>query len=190
LSQKSAENSCTYKLFVYNNVKGRGAQKVVFSQSVFWVGTIMVEFHTIDGILRFALALEASSENLYHRLADAIADPAVQSIFTALAQAEARQRESIELELFKIGSTITPSDVPSEPTGEEWPELPLLARGMSVKDAFDLAMQRQRCSFQLFSELMAGAENPEAADVLFSLAEREMRHLIQLERDYKSVFPQ
>lgn len=82
----------------------------------------MVEFHTIDGILKFALALEASSESLYRRLADAIADPAVQSIFTALAQAETRQRESIELELFKIGSTIPPSDVPSGPAGEEWPD--------------------------------------------------------------------
>lgn len=59
-----------------------------------------------------------------------------------------------------------------------------------MKDAFDLAMQRQRCSFHLFSELMAGAENPEAAEVFFSLAEREMRHLIQLEKEYKSLFPQ
>ncbi len=149
----------------------------------------MVEFHTIDGILRFALALEESSENLYLRLADAVADPAAQSIFKALAQAEARQKKAIELELFKIGSTVAGAEEVRQTAFQDWPELSFLMQKLSVRDALNLAMKRQKASFQMFSQWMCKAENPELADVLFGLAEQEMRHLLQLEKEYKSLFP-
>lgn len=148
----------------------------------------MVHFHTVEDVLRFALALQESSRKFYLHLSDAVAEPAVQSIFTALAGAEERRRKAVELELFKIGATV--SEPPSVSPLDEWPELLFLTVPMSVKDAFELAIRRQRTIFRKFSEMMYRAENSETADVLFGLAEQEMRYLLQLEKDYKSLFPE
>lgn len=149
----------------------------------------MVEFHTPEEILRFALNREKESERIYRQLSDAVDDVAAQSIFLALAHAEEKQKKAIELELLKIGSIVSETNVSEQPRKEEWPDWRLLAKRMLLQDVFDLAIHRQRESFHLFTELMGKAENSEAADVLFHLAQEEMRHLLQLEKEYKSIFP-
>ncbi len=149
----------------------------------------MAEFHTPEEILRFALDREKESERIYRRLSDAVEDVAAQSIFLALAHAEERQKKVIELELLKIGSIVPETNVSEPPRKEEWPDWKLLARRMLLQDAFELAIYRQRESFYLFTEMMGKAENSETADILFHLAQEEMRHLLQLEKEYKSIFP-
>lgn len=150
----------------------------------------MIQFHTVEDVLRFALMLQESSRKFYLHLSEAVAEPAVQAVFTALAQAEERRKKVLELELFKIGATVSKADAAQRGPLEDWPEPVLLGEPMSVKDAFELAMQRQRESFHLFAEWMGKADKPEIADIFFQLSQEEMRHLLQLEKEYKSIFPE
>lgn len=149
----------------------------------------MPEFHAVEDILRFALARIAYSERIYRQLADSVENVAVQAIFTALAQAEQRQRRSVELELYKIGVPV-PELIVEETTKEDWPEWKFLSRRMQIQDAFDLAIQRQRESFRIFAEWMGKSANPKIADIFFHLCYEEMRRLLELEKDYKSIYPE
>ncbi|HOK65445.1 MAG TPA: ferritin family protein [Anaerohalosphaeraceae bacterium] len=150
----------------------------------------MIEFHTVEDILKFVLARVIFSEKIYRRLADSVENTAAQAIFLALAQAEERQRKKIEMELYKIGLTVSEPDVSELTEKEEWPEWKFLAKRMLIQDAFELAIQRQRESFHLFAEWMGKADKPEIADIFFQLSQEEMRHLLQLEKEYKSIFPE
>lgn len=148
-----------------------------------------IENHTIEDILRFALARIAFSEKIYRRLADAVEDTATSAIFLALAQAEQRQRENIELELYKIGLPVSHSPLSAPPDKEEWPNWKFLARRMLIQDAFELAIHRQEESFRLFAEWLGKTTHPRIADVLFQLCREEVRHLVRLENEFQSISP-
>ena len=126
----------------------------------------------------------------YLNLSKKVTDPGTQAIFEALAQAEARQQEAIQLELFKIGATVSSlPETPDTSRPEELTELDGREREMSVLNALELAMKIQKSSFQMFAELMTHTDNPEARDILYGLAEQEMRHLLQLEKEYNNLRP-
>ncbi len=152
----------------------------------------MFSFHSIDEILRFAMARENLARRFYLDLSKVVTTPGTQAIFEALAHAELRQQEAIKLELFKIGSTV-PSPETEEPDSSPSPEEPFQinnhTRQMSALEALELAMKKQKASFQMFAELMAHTDNPDAGEILFGLAQQEMRHLIDLEKEYRALNP-
>jgi rubrerythrin len=150
----------------------------------------MMSFHSIHEILRFAMARENASRRFYLDLSRSVTNPGTQAIFEALANAEGRQLEAVRLELFKIGSTVSsPDQAPDPSSPQDQPELNRQSREMSAPDALKLAMRKQKASFQMFAELMAHTDNPEAAEMLYGLAEQEMRHLLKLEKEYKALAP-
>ena len=150
----------------------------------------MLDFHSIDEILRFAMARESASRQFYLHLSRAVSNPGTQAIFEALAKAEGRQQEALRLELFKIGATVPSEDENQDSTlSVEPPDLDTQDREMSTLQAFKLAMKKQKSSFQMFAELMTHTDNPEASEILYKLAEQEMRHLLQLEKEYKALAP-
>ena len=150
----------------------------------------MMNFHSIAEILRFAMARENASRRFYMDLSRAVTNPGTQAIFEALSQAETRQQEAIRLELFKIGATVSSPAETQETTPPSEPlELNRRDREMTTLEALRLAMRKQKASFQMFAELMAHTDNPEACEILYGLAEQEMRHMLQLEKEYKALSP-
>lgn len=148
-----------------------------------------MNFHSVEEILRFAMARENLARQFYLELSKAVTNPGTQAIFEALAHAEQHQQEALKLELFKIGSTV--SAVEGEPGQPAQPPFQInhKTREMSALEALELAMKNQRTAFRMFAELMAHTDNPDASEILYGLAEQEMRHLIELEREYKSLHP-
>jgi len=149
----------------------------------------MLDFHSIDEILRFAMARENASRRFYLNLSRSVTNPGTQAIFEALAKAEARQQEAVKLELFKIGATVPSLEEEQSNSETEEMELRNEHPEMSAIGALELAMKKQKSSFQMFAELMAHTDNPEACEMLYKLAEQEMRHLLQLEKEYKALAP-
>lgn len=150
----------------------------------------MMSFHSIDEILRFAMARENAARRFYLDLSRSVTNPGTQAIFEALANAEGRQHEAIRLELFKIGATVTSPDQTQNPSPpQDQFEMNHQTREMSAPDALKLAIRKQKASFQMFAELMAHTDNSEAAEMLYGLAEEEMRHLLKLEKEYKALAP-
>lgn len=149
----------------------------------------MMNFHSIDEILRFAMARENVARRFYQDLSRVVTNPGTQAIFEALAHAEQEQQEAIKLELFKIGSTVPSTEEQQSVSPEERFQVNDKTREMSTLDALELAMKKQKASFQMFAELMVHTDNPDAGEILYGLAEQEMRHLLQLEKEYKALSP-
>ena len=50
-----------------------------------------------------------------------------------------------------------------------------------------IAIQKERAAFQLYTQLITMTQEPEFRKMLLELAEEEMRHVIQFEREYDAV---
>ena len=136
------------------------------------------------------MARETAASRFYTNLSRSVTNPGTQAIFEALAQAENRQQEAIQLELFKIGATVLqPEKTPETAEAKEKVDLNHATREMSTLQALELAMRKQKDAFQMFAELMVHTDNPEAHEILFGLAEQEMRHLLQIEKEYRALHP-
>ena len=149
----------------------------------------MMNFHSIDEILRFAMARENVARRFYQDLSRVVTNPGTQAIFEALAHAEETQLEAIKLELFKIGSTVPPAEQQESPPPDEFFQVNNKTREMSTLEALELAMKKQKAAFQMFAELMVHTDNPDATEILYGLAEQEMRHLLKLEKEYQALSP-
>lgn len=150
-----------------------------------------MEFKTILDILRFAVSKEQASQQFYIDLASQMEDPMTQSVFQAIAKQEEKHAESIKLEVIKQGYTLSSIEkkLPAE-SDYEWEENLELdgdAKRMSYTNALMLAVEKERASFQLYTQLIAMTEDLTFRQVFLELAEEEMRHVIQFEREYDSV---
>ena len=141
----------------------------------------MMSFQSIR-VLRFAMAREDTS-------AAYLIYPFCARLSIEALAALKLVSEAIRLELFKIGSTVPPLEqTPESAEARSSPVDPQI-RQMSAPDALQLAMRKQKDSFRMFAELMVHTDNPEAAEILYNLAEVEMRHLLKLEKEYNALTP-
>lgn len=146
-----------------------------------------MEFKSLQDILRFAEAKEESSVRFYTVLAARVKNPETETIFMALAHQEEKHIDAVQLEMFKLGYTAAPASRQDIPEDEVSLELDAQAEQMSYIDALRLAIRKERAAFKLFAELMAMAQQPDAKNMLLELAEEEMRHVLQLEREIQTL---
>ncbi|HDS85357.1 MAG TPA: DUF2202 domain-containing protein [Phycisphaerales bacterium] len=143
-----------------------------------------MKFKSLRDILIFAMAKEESSVRFYKKLAVMVQKTETAMIFENLARREQEHIEAVRLELFKQGFTL--DDSTAEDTDQDsgiYIELDQTAGRMSYVDALRVGVQKERASFKLYAELMALAEDLESRKMFLELAEEEMRHLLQLERE-------
>ena len=143
-----------------------------------------MKFKSLRDILIFAMAKEESSVRFYKKLAVMVQKTETAMIFENLARREQEHIEAVRLELFKQGFTLDDSTAEdAERDSEIYIELDQTAGRMSYLDALRVGVQKERASFKLYAELMALAEDLESRKMFLELAEEEMRHLLQLERE-------
>ena len=150
-----------------------------------------MEFKSIADVLQFAISKEQAAEQFYTDLSAQMHDVATQSIFEAIAKQEKKHTETLRLEMIKAGYTVADSGEPADSdTTYEWQErleLDAVARDMTYVDALMLAIQKERASFQLYAQLVGMAGDMELRKILLELAEEEMRHVLQFEREYETL---
>lgn len=139
-------------------------------------------------ILSAAVDKENKSVQFYKQLAQRIKTPEVSAVFEAIAKQEEKHAEAVKLELFKMGFTFAQNQPPQESFESEIViELECPDGQMSYLDALHLALQRERAAFRLYAELMAKTTDPQAENLFFELAQEEMRHILQFEREIAAV---
>ena len=147
-----------------------------------------MEFESMRDILKFAISKEQASEQFYLNLAGQMKDVATQTVFRAIAKQEKKHAEALELEIVKQGYTL--SSVDGNELDYQWQEqleLDEQAKNMNYSDALMVAIQKERAAFQLYTQLVGMTNDIKFRDVLLQLAEEEMRHVIQFEREYDTV---
>ena len=150
-----------------------------------------MKFESVADILHFAISKEQASRQFYLDLASQMEDSTTKSVFLAIAKQEEKHEESIKLEVVKQGYTLysveTEGAVESDYQWQEQLELNEDAKRMSYADALMVAIQKERAAFQLYTQLISMTQDMTFRKVLLELAEEEMRHVIQFEREYDSV---
>lgn len=148
-----------------------------------------MEFKSIQEILEFAISKEQASVRFYKDLALKMADSATRSLFETLVRNEQKHIESLQLEMNKLGYTVKPEEqVPrSIYLWEERLELDDQSRDIDFVDALVMAIQKERAAFRLYAQILGVSQNEPFAKILLELAEEEMRHVLQLEREYDAI---
>ena len=148
-----------------------------------------MEFKSIPDILKFSISKERASIQFYRDLLRHLADPTTQSLFEVLIQKEQEHVEMLQLEIEKLGHTV---DIDTEKPDstflwDERLETDEPVSHMGFIDALLLAIQKERAAFRLYAKLLAMVKDRKLSKVLLALAEEEMRHVLQLEREYQAI---
>jgi rubrerythrin len=148
-----------------------------------------MEFNSIEEILEFAISKEQASVQFYKDLASQMKDTATRSLFETLVRNEQNHIESLQLELNKLGYTVKQEEKAASSVylWEERLEMDEQAGQMSFIDALVLGIQKERAAFRLYAQILGVTKNEQFAKVLMELAEEEMRHVLQLEREYDVI---
>jgi rubrerythrin len=144
----------------------------------------MVDFDSIEEILRFAVTKEEASHLFYTDMAENVDDEEVSNLFRMFAQEELRHKEMLELEIMKRGHIVPDSEAPSERTAADYTLEGEFAADYTRGDALKLAIQKEHAAFRMYVDLLRLAENEEAIEVFMTLAEEEIRHKVGFESAY------
>ena len=147
-----------------------------------------MDFLSTKDVLKFALSKELASAQFYRDISSRVAASTTRGIFQVLLKNELEHVEAIQFEMEKMGYTV---EIEPEPPSEfEWQErleMDDAASEMTFADALMLGIQKERAAFRLYTQLLGQTRSPENKQILMELAEEEMRHVIQLEREYESL---
>ena len=147
----------------------------------------MINFDSIEDILRFAVAKEEASYQFYMDIAHQMRDEASSTIFEELAKEELNHKAQLELEIIKRGEVVGGGEKESDRTKADLTLEGDFLKGINYPDALMMAMRKEKASFKLYVELMRIAENEEAFETFMALAEEEVRHKLMFEAEYNNL---
>jgi rubrerythrin len=148
----------------------------------------MGEFDSIDKVLEFAIAREIEANQFYMELAGQMANPTMRQVFEEFAKEELGHKA--KLEAMKTDRTMEPAKKVINlkiadyiVDGESGPN-------MEYQDALILAMQKEKASFRLYTDLAAEVENEDQQKIFLALAQEEAKHKLYFETEYDDVILQ
>ena len=145
----------------------------------------MAAFKSIAGVLDFAIAREVEAHAFYVGLAEQVTDPTLRETLQGFALDE--WQHGIRLQAIKAGQAVfLDDDVGSLEIAETLSQIQPHPN-MSYKELLILAMNREKTSFRIYSNLASIAKRPDCRDTLLQLAQEEARHKLRLEIEYDLV---
>ena len=148
-----------------------------------------MEFSSIVDILKFALSKEEASVQFYRDLAAQMKQASTRSLFEVLVRHELKHVDSLRFEIEKMGYTVdtTSDELDSTYRWEERLDMDEEAHKMHFIEALEVAIQKERAAFRLYAQMIGTTKEERFEKVLMELAEEEMRHVLQFEREYETV---
>lgn len=150
-----------------------------------------MNFKSIHKLLLFAISKEQASQQFYLDVAGRMKEAVSRRMFEVIAEQEARHEETLKLEVLKHGFVLSATSGVADAIPEfDWKErleMDADAAEMNYADVLMVAIQKERAAFQMYTQLISMTETPELRRMLLELAEEEMRHVIQFEREYDAV---
>lgn len=146
-----------------------------------------MKFKSLKEILLFAISKEESAVQFYNSLALRVKNTDTAAVFEAIARQERHHVEAITLELFKLGYTLAESPGKMDGADDAVVGVEEGDGELTYRDALRLGLQKERAAFRLYAELLALAEDEETRKMFAELAEEEMRHVLQFEREIAAV---
>ena len=142
----------------------------------------MGEYGSIDEVLEFAIDREIEANQLYMDLAKRATNAAMRRVFEDFAKEELGHKA--KLEAMKKGKAVALSPVAPDLKIADYVVGVEQTPNMDYKDALILAMQKEKASFHLYTDLAEIVENEAQRKMFLSLAQEEAGHKLRFEIEY------
>lgn len=140
-------------------------------------------FHTIEDVLDFAIRKEEEASGFYAMWAKTVDSKSISDVLAGFAREE-QKHKALVLDV-KGGKRLDP---PKESIADlkisDYLEDAAPSKDMGFQEALILAMQREKESFKLYSDLASLAENESIKSLFNTLAQEEAKHKLGLETLY------
>ena len=144
----------------------------------------MLILESIEAILEFAVNKEQEAADYYARLAEKADSPPAADLFTSLSSEELEHKAKIQAMKQGLGLKAPPDPSPSVRIALDESELPDPS-GLGFLEALELAMEREKASYKLYTDLAQVAVDPEQKSLLRALAGEEAEHKLRIEMEFE-----
>jgi rubrerythrin len=138
-------------------------------------------------ILEFAISREMEAYHFFLALSRRVENQKIRDMLEKLAEEELEHKERLELEMMKLGRTVTTEYQPPRPDSDfilSDSDLPL---DLDYVDVLLLAIEKERASFRMYINLLPDIQDEESHELLLALAEEEVKHKVRFETEYNKL---
>jgi len=144
----------------------------------------MGKVNSDEEILEFAISREVEAYHFYLALAQRVDSPQMRKVFEDLAQEELEHKATLELEVMKMGKTVSVEVKPGRPDSEYILSDDLSQLDMDYKDMLLLGIEKEEAAFRTYVNLVASVHDEESRETLLKLAQEEVKHKLRFETEY------
>jgi rubrerythrin len=147
----------------------------------------MSKVNSNEEILEFAIAREAEAHHFYLALAGRVDNRGMGKVLEELAEEELEHKRKLELEIMKLGKTVSTEVQPGRPSGGYILADDTAVLEMDYKDVLLLAMEKEDAAFRIYVNLVGTIGDEQSREVLLALAQEEVRHKLRFEAEYDAM---
>ena len=144
----------------------------------------MADTGDIVDILMVGVNRETEANIFYNIMSQYTEDPQVILMCKQFAEEELVHKTNLELEIFKLGKTVSDRPKISNSTPLDFMVDLSKVSQMDCGDLLVIAMNKEKEAFRFYMELYAMTPEPEFREVLMEMAEEEARHKLRFEIHY------
>ncbi|MCE5340062.1 MAG: ferritin family protein [Planctomycetaceae bacterium] len=144
----------------------------------------MADTGDIVDILMVGVNRETEANIFYNIMSQYTEDPQVILMCKQFAEEELVHKTNLELEIFKLGKTVSDRPKISNSTPLDFMVDLSKVSQMDCGDLLVIAMNKEKEAFRFYMELYAMTTEPEFREVLMEMAEEEARHKLRFEIHY------
>lgn len=145
----------------------------------------MVEFHTFEDVLDFAILQEKAAQQFYAKLSDEVLNPDVLLFYKTLIQEEALHEKKLR-ELKRFEYELIEPDIQTLQESGYLDAMPV-SPDITFDEAVRLAIKKEKSARMLYETLARMCRHKELAALFNVLAEQEKSHADYFQAEYKDM---
>jgi rubrerythrin len=138
-------------------------------------------------ILEFAIAREVEAYHFYLALASRVDNPKMRKVFENLAGEELEHKTRLELEIIKLGKTVSTEPKPGRSSEGYILSDDASPLDMDYTDMLLLGMEKEDAAFRIYVNLVASVQDEQSQELLLTLAQEEVKHKLRFETEYDAL---
>jgi len=145
----------------------------------------MIEFHTFEDVLDFAILQEKAAQQFYTKLSDEVLNPDVLLFYKTLIQEEALHEKKLR-ELKRFEYELIEPDIQTLQESGYLDAMPISPE-VTFEQAVRYAIKKEKSARMLYHTLGQMCERKELADLFNELAAQEKSHADYFQAEYKDM---
>jgi rubrerythrin len=138
-------------------------------------------------ILEFAVSKEVEAYHFYLALARRVDSQKIRDVLENLAIEELEHKKRLELEIMKLGRTVTSAPGAARPDSDYILSDSNRPLDMDDRDVLLLAMEKEEAAFRTYVNMLPNVHDEESREMLLALAEEEVKHKLRFEAEYDEL---